>query len=77
MVNIDSEIFKAYDIRGTYPDQVNAEVFFLFGKAYLEFIEGDRVVIGRDARPSSFELFKALTAGIEEQGGQVYVTKEQ
>jgi len=71
MVNIDSKIFKAYDIRGTYPDQVNAETFYLFGRAYLEFLEGSSVVVGRDVRPSSFELFKALTAGIEEQGGQV------
>ncbi|MEF8846990.1 MAG: phosphomannomutase/phosphoglucomutase [Candidatus Paceibacterota bacterium] len=71
MVNIDSEIFKAYDIRGTYPDQINPEIFYLFGRAYFEFLDGDEVVIGRDARPSSFELFKALAAGIEEQGGQV------
>ncbi len=70
MVNLD-KIFKAYDIRGTYPDQINSETLYLFGRAYLEFLDGKRVVIGRDARPSSFELFKALTAGIEEQGGQV------
>lgn len=76
MVNVDSEIFKAYDIRGTYPDQVNQETFYLFGRAYSDFIEGSTVVIGRDARPSSFELFKALTAGIEEQGGQVLNIRE-
>lgn len=74
-MEIDSEIFKAYDIRGIYPDQVNPDVFYSIGRAYLDLIspqkEHPEVVIGRDARPSSSELFEALAAGVDRQGGQV------
>ena len=64
-------IFKAYDIRGIYPDQLNEEIAERIGRAYATFLKGKKVVIGRDMRPHSLPLFKALAKGITEQGMDV------
>lgn len=76
-MNLHTEIFKAYDIRGTYPEQINKEFAFLFGRAYLDFIkelsskENPKIIIGRDTRPSSPEIFNGLVSGINREGGEV------
>ncbi len=76
--NIDSSIFKAYDIRGIYPDQFNEKTAYNIGRAYLDFIrekekiDEPQVVIGRDARLSSDKLFESLAKGIIKQGGDVF-----
>lgn len=74
-MGIKTEIFKSYDIRGVYPRQIDKKSCFLIGRAYLDFIkkfsEKPKIVIGRDARPSSPDLFKGLTAGIKKEGGRV------
>ena len=41
-------IFKAYDIRGTYPDQINADNAFRIGAAMVKFLNAKRLVVGRD-----------------------------
>lgn len=64
-------IFKAYDIRGTYPDQLNEETAYKIGRAFVSFLKCKNAVIGRDMRLSSPALFKALTKGITEQGANV------
>ena len=64
-------IFKAYDIRGIYPDQFDEEMAEKIGRAYASFLKGKKVVIGRDMRPHSLPLFKALAKGITEQGMDV------
>ncbi|KPJ56601.1 hypothetical protein AMJ49_04460 [Parcubacteria bacterium DG_74_2] len=73
MCEINPNIFKAYDIRGKYPDEINEETAELFGKAFVEFLRKKRpkIVVGRDNRASSLPLFKALTKGIIDQGGDV------
>lgn len=77
MPKIDSSIFKAYDIRGIYPDEINERVFYFIGRAYLQLIKVEskkktpKIVIGQDARPSSPKLFQALAQGIIEEGGGV------
>jgi phosphomannomutase len=61
-------IFKAYDIRGIYPDQLNEKLAEKIGRAYATFLKGENVVIGRDMRPHSLPLFKALAKGLTDQG---------
>ncbi|MBR9678320.1 MAG: hypothetical protein GOU97_03465, partial [Nanoarchaeota archaeon] len=65
-------IFRAYDIRGVYPDDVNEEVFKKIGKALGTFIGGGRVCVGRDARECSPSLYAALIEGLRETGCSVY-----
>jgi len=64
-------IFKAYDIRGVYPKEINEELAYRIGRAFVSFLKPKTVVIGRDVRLSSDSLFKALAKGITEQGADV------
>ncbi len=61
-------VFKAYDIRGTVPDQLNADLAYGIGRATARFIGADRLVVGRDARSHSPELCAALIRGILDEG---------
>ncbi len=64
-------IYKAYDIRGTYPDQFNEDKANKAGKALHTILEPGPVVIGRDMRPSSLLLQKALIDGLLVSGRDV------
>ncbi len=64
-------IFKAYDIRGIYPQELDEDKVYRIGKAYVEFLKPKRIAIGRDVRSSSESLFEALVKGITEQGCDV------
>ena len=64
-------IFKAYDIRGTVPDQMNAEIVHLIGRAAARRLGSSEIVVGRDARPHSPGLRDALVQGIREEGVDV------
>ena len=66
-----SGIFKAYDIRGVYPTDLNEALAEAIGRAYIEFTGAKKVVIGRDMRPHSEPLFSALCRGITGQGADV------
>ena len=66
-----SGIYKAYDIRGIYPEQLNEEIAEQIGRAYIEFTGAKKVVVGRDMRPHSKPLFDALAKGMTEQGADV------
>ncbi len=68
---IDPSIFKAYDIRGTYPDQINADVAYKIGYALAAILGPHQVAVGRDMRTSSDELFEHLARGINDQGADV------
>ena len=70
-MSIDPSIFKAYDIRGTYPDQVNADVAYKIGYALAAILGPHTVAVGRDMRGSSDELFESLARGITDQGADV------
>ncbi|HWL38235.1 MAG TPA: phosphomannomutase/phosphoglucomutase [Frankiaceae bacterium] len=61
-------IVKAYDIRGTVPDQLDAEIARLFGASFAELVGGPTVVIAYDMRPSSPELARAFAEGVTSQG---------
>jgi phosphomannomutase len=62
------QIVKAYDIRGTVPDQLDADVAYALGVGFAEFVDSDEVVIARDMRPSGPELVDAFSRGVMEQG---------
>ncbi|MDQ3965627.1 MAG: phosphomannomutase/phosphoglucomutase [Actinomycetota bacterium] len=70
---IDESIFKAYDIRGIYPDALNEDVAQKIGYAYVNYLElsGSRVVVGRDMRLSSPVLEEAFIQGVTEAGADV------
>ncbi|PIN74908.1 phosphomannomutase/phosphoglucomutase, partial [Candidatus Woesearchaeota archaeon CG10_big_fil_rev_8_21_14_0_10_47_5] len=65
------EIFKAYDIRGIYPSDLNEETAYRIGRAFVSFLNCKNVVVGRDMRNSSDALFKSLARGITDQGADV------
>src|SRR5690554_3622658 len=62
------EIVKAYDIRGTVPDQLDADVAHALGVAFAHFVGADRILVARDMRPSGEELVDAFARGVMEQG---------
>ncbi len=64
--------FKAYDIRGKVPADLNTDLAFKVGKSVVKYLDTKKVVIGRDVRKSSPELAEALTKGITENGADVY-----
>ena len=66
-----SGIFKAYDIRGVYPADINADIAEAIGRAYIEFTGAKKVVVGRDMRPHSQPLFEGLSRGMLAQGADV------
>ena len=63
--------FKAYDIRGRIPDQLNEDIAYRVGRAYVEFLAPQQVVVGYDIRLSSEHLCAALTEGLTDGGADV------
>jgi len=70
---IDKSIFKAYDIRGVYPDTLDEDLARDIGRAYVNHLglSGSRVVVARDMRLSGETLEKAFIAGVTEAGADV------
>jgi phosphomannomutase len=64
-------IFKAYDIRGTVPDQLDAELARRIGAAFARFTGAPTVLLARDMRPSGVELSQAFADGATSQGVDV------
>ncbi len=64
--------FKAYDLRGRIPAELNEDVAYRVGRAYAEFVRPKKVIVGRDIRLSSEELAKALEQGLLDSGVDVY-----
>ncbi len=64
-------IFKAYDIRGLYPGELDAEVYRRIGRAFVDYLGASKIAVGRDCRLSSPELAAALVAGARAQGASV------
>lgn len=59
-MTIDPKIFKAYDVRATYPDQINEEILYKIIQAYVKLFTPQKVVVGRDVRESGPSLGKAV-----------------
>ena len=64
--------FKAYDIRGRVPSELNEDIARRIGRAYAEVVKPTQVVVGHDIRLSSESIKGALTEGLLEQGVDVY-----
>ena len=70
-MNEELSCFKAYDIRGRVPDQLNEDISYRIGRAYAEFLKPKTVVVGFDIRLSSQALCAALTRGLTDAGVDV------
>jgi phosphomannomutase/phosphomannomutase/phosphoglucomutase len=64
--------FKAYDIRGRIPDELNEDIAYRIGRAYAEFLKPGKVVVGRDVRLTSESLCRCLTSGLTDGGADVF-----
>jgi phosphomannomutase len=64
-------IFKAYDIRGVYPDELDEDAARRIGAAFAEFTGADRIALGRDMRTSSTGLSEAFARGAGHVGAEV------
>jgi phosphomannomutase len=65
------KVFKAYDIRGVYPDEIDEELAYAVGRAFVGLTGARTVAIGHDMRPSSPPMTDALTEGATSQGADV------
>ena len=63
--------FKAYDIRGRVPDQLNNDTAYRIGRSYSQFLKPQKVVVGHDIRLSSPDLTASLIRGIADNGSDV------
>ena len=70
-MQVDPSIFKAYDIRGIYPDRLNEAVAYAVGRAFVSFLACAEVVVGRDMRLSSPAIKENLLNGLTDQGADV------
>jgi len=66
--SIDPKIFKAYDVRGVYPGELNEDAAYAIGRAMVQYLGVPAVAIGRDMRTSSPQLAQAVIRGITDQG---------
>ncbi|MCC7130854.1 MAG: phosphomannomutase/phosphoglucomutase [Anaerolineae bacterium] len=71
-MQVDESIFKAYDIRGVYPEQLDERVAYRIGRAFAALLAAPRVIVGRDMRLSGAALQRALVQGLADQGADVY-----
>jgi phosphomannomutase len=70
-MNISESIFKAYDIRGIVPGELNPEIARLVGRAFIAYLNTTRIGVSHDMRVSSPALAEAFIAGVREQGADV------
>jgi len=70
-MQVNPSIFKAYDIRGLYPADLNEAVAYRVGRAFVTFLGASQVIVGRDMRLSGPALGAEVTRGITDQGADV------
>lgn len=71
VAQLSKRAFKAYDIRGRVPDELNEELAYRIGRVFVDMCGARQVVVGRDIRLSSEALSAALTRGITDAGADV------
>lgn len=64
--------FKAYDIRGRIPDELNEDLAYRIGRAYADYLKPEKVVVGHDIRLSSPAITDALVEGLRDGGANVF-----
>ncbi|MGL6313279.1 phosphomannomutase [Vibrio sp. WXL103] len=70
-MNYNINAFKAYDVRGRLPEELNEELAYRIGRAYAHFLQPKRVAVGYDIRLSSPALAEATIAGLNDAGVEV------
>jgi phosphomannomutase len=70
MTSLDT-VFKAYDIRGLVPEELDADLARQVGGAFARFTGASTILVGRDMRPSGLELSGAFIEGVTETGVDV------
>jgi phosphomannomutase len=68
---LDPAVFKAYDVRGIYPDELDEAGAYAIGRAYVEQFEPKRIAVGRDTRVSSPSMAAATIEGAASAGADV------
>jgi phosphomannomutase len=68
---LDPAVFKAYDVRGIYPDALDEAGAYAIGRAYVEQFEPRRIAVGRDMRLSSPQMAAAAIRGASDAGADV------
>src|SRR5947209_12877475 len=68
---LDPKAFKAYDVRGIYPEQLDEEGAYAIGRAYGQQFEPRRMAVGRDMRLSSPQMAEAVIRGASDEGAEV------
>jgi phosphomannomutase len=68
---INPNIFKAYDVRGLYPQEVNEEAAYLIGRGFVAYLNAKRIAVSRDMRLSSPSMAAAFIDGARQQGADV------
>ena len=68
---LDPKVFKAYDVRGIYPDDLDESGAYAIGRAYVEQFEPRRIAVGRDMRLSSPQMAAEVIRGAAEAGAEV------
>ena len=68
---LDPKVFKAYDVRGIHPSELDEEGARAIGRAFVEVFEPTRIAVGRDMRVSAPSMAAAVMAGAAEAGGDV------
>jgi phosphomannomutase len=71
IMEIDQSIFKAYDIRGVYPDEIDEKLVYKIAQAYVRLVHPKTVVVGHDMRLSGEVFKKALVDGLTNAGVNV------
>jgi phosphomannomutase len=70
-MSINPSIFKAYDVRGLYPSEVNEEAARLIGRGFVAYLAAKRIAVSRDMRLSSPSIADAFIDGARSQGADV------
>jgi phosphomannomutase len=70
-MTINPSIFKAYDVRGLYPSEVNEDAARLIGRGFVAYLKGRHIAVSRDMRLSSPSVAAAFIEGAREQGADV------
>ena len=68
---LDPKVFKAYDVRGIYPDELDEDGAYAIGRAYAEQFQPRRIAVGRDMRLSAPSMSQAVMSGVAESGAEV------
>jgi phosphomannomutase len=70
-VTLDPKVFKAYDVRGVYPTELDEDGAYAIGRGYVEHFEPKRIAVGRDMRPSSPSMAAAVIRGASAGGAEL------